>query len=507
MKKLSALSFRRCALAVFLVSALLTGFFALCSPLFTDDLDFAAQHFSSFSALLHYCLHYGNGRLLGNLGAAIFCDHTALRTVVRALCIGSLTVLLPLAAGAEDKRSLLLSFLLVFGVSPDLFAETYAWSSGFQNYIPPVVFLLVCLILWQRSERFSHRKLVFACVGTFVLAAAAQLYVELNSLIHVLAALVLLCLSRSRAKKSVSLCALAGTALGGAVMIAIPKLFEREYALIAFYRRIYLSSLSEMFGSLWKNGLKLTGFFVGDCFLCLLLGVGVFLLLRQNAPRAARPGWHRAASVLSLALPVYSLLYRAFFSGWSAVWLADIQKLFFALLLLAFLAAFVYALTLTENKARRTAAIVLLALAVCSLAPMTVVYPAPVRTIYLCYTFLALAALIVWEEVLPRSSALFRRDTAVLGLLAAVLLSLLLVFQFLNIRHVDRLNTDYIEKKLAEGSTEIELIRTPSDYVFKNTSSYLGHYYFLSEPNDVDFTFTDYDSWVAKRQLEENRKN
>ena len=87
--------------------------------------------------------------------------------------------------------------------------------------------------------------------------------------------------------------------------------------------------------------------------------------------------------------------------------------------------------------------------------------------------------------------------------LAAGILSLLLLLQFAAVAYTDRLNTEYIERQLAAGSTQIALITPPSDYVYRNTSSYVGHYYYLQEPNDVQFTFTDYASWSAARSLEQ----
>lgn len=504
MDAIAAFSRKKFLWLLFLASAVFAAVLMLCSPMFTDDYDFASRHFSSFSEILHYCLHYGNGRLIGNVGAALFAASVPVRTVVRALLLAGLVVLLPMTVQARRKTSWLLSFLLVFGVAPTMFAEVYSWASGFQNYVPPVFLLTLCMLLWQSADR-GRCPLWLRCAAVFLLALAGQLYVELDTIVCCLAALAALILSRrhSAARKAVSSLWLAGTLAGGAVMLVIPRLFEREYQLIAFYRHVYLSSFREMLDSVWTNGLKLIGFFSGACFLCAAMGLAVFLLLGKTRGAWRRPGAWRACRAVSLALPLYSLIFRAFFSGGRFVWLPALPKLLFALLCIGFLFVFICAAAHAGDRTLLVRVCVLLGLAVCSIGPMLVVYPAPERSVYLCYVLLSCAALAVFEFLLPSMSAAGQKPARLGACLAAGILSLLLLLQFAAVAYTDRLNTEYIERQLAAGSTQIALITPPSDYVYRNTSSYVGHYYYLQEPNDVQFTFTDYASWSAARSLEQ----
>lgn len=508
MDAIASLSKKKYLWFVFGFTAIFAGILMACSPMFTDDYDFAAQQFSSFSEVLDYCLHYGNGRLLGNIGAAYFSTNVVLCTAVRAFMLAGLVVLLPPAVNAQRKSTWLISFLLTFGVAPTMFAEAYSWSSGFQNYVPPVFLALLCLLLWQRADK-AHCPLWLRCAAVFLLAAAAQLYVELDSIIFVLATVIALVLSHKKAAayKKTALCWLIGTAAGGIIMLAIPQLFEREYQLIAFYRHVYLSSFDEMVQSVWTNGLKLLGFFSGDCFLCAALGLGTFLLLKKTAAHWTHPIAYRSSHLIALALPTYSLLSRAFFSGGRFVCLSALPKLVFALLCIGLLAVLICAAAHTGNKAFLTRICVLVSLAVCSIAPMLVVYPAPERTVYLCYTLLSCAALSIFEYLIPSIPEKIQKTAHFAGCLTAGVLSVLLLLQFISIAYVDNLNTEYIETQLAEGSTQISVANPPSDYVYKNTTSYLGHYYYLNEPNDVQFTFTDYASWSAVRAMEKQINN
>lgn len=493
---------------VFLATAIFSAVLMACSPMFTDDYDFASQNFSSFSDVLDYCLHYGNGRLIGNIGAAYFSTSPVLRTAVRALMLAGLVVLLPMTVNAHRKSIWLISFLLVFGVAPTMFAEVYSWSSGFQNYVPPVFLALLCLLLWQSSDK-GRCPIWLRCIAVFLLASFGQLYVELDSIIFVLAAGTVLVLSRnkSRARKLISLFWLAGTAVGGIIMLAIPRLFEREYELIAAYRHVYLSSFSEMINSVWTNGLKLLGFFSGDCLLCCALGLGVFFLLGRTADTWTHPTVYRASRLVSLSLPLYSLVSRSFFSGSRFVWLGTLPKLVFALLCISFLVVLLCAAAHTGRKDFFVRTCILVALAICSIGPMLVVYPAPERTVYLCYILLSCSALNLFEYLLPVFPAASQKAARFGAGITAGLLSLLLLLQFASIAHVDHLNTQYIKSQLAQGSDLISVANPPSDYVYRNTTSYLGHYYYLNEPNDVQFTFTDFASWYAVRTMEQQMNN
>ena len=133
---------------IFGVSFLFFLLISWCAPHSSDDYLFADPELTSFRKILDYALHYGNGRLLGNLGAIYLVKHTALRVVVKAFTISALIVLIPAVLKVKSKWHYLLSMFLVIGCSSSVFAQVFSWTSGFQNYVPPVLLTLFIIYIY-----------------------------------------------------------------------------------------------------------------------------------------------------------------------------------------------------------------------------------------------------------------------------------------------------------------------------------------------------------------------
>ena len=113
---------------------------AMLSPLVVDDYLFGSLNLSSFQENVDYVLHYGNGRLLGNLTVLYLVQHPVIRSAVKALTfllIGLfMTRIVDSISGGENEN---IVFLLLIAMAPQLFAQTFSWTSGFCNYAPPIV--------------------------------------------------------------------------------------------------------------------------------------------------------------------------------------------------------------------------------------------------------------------------------------------------------------------------------------------------------------------------------
>ena len=133
----------------FLFFACVLFFFLLmlCVPLVSDDLEFSKLRFSGFADLMDYILHYGNGRVLGNLCAITLVKYPVTIALVKALIISCIIFLIPALLGVESPSGYALSFFLFASIPQTLFAQVYSWASGFFNYLPPVWITLIILFL------------------------------------------------------------------------------------------------------------------------------------------------------------------------------------------------------------------------------------------------------------------------------------------------------------------------------------------------------------------------
>lgn len=138
--------------AYFAGSFLFFAFIMWCAPYSSDDIDFLSLQFERLSGYLDFALHYGNGRLLGNLCAILLCHSKLLCVLVKAGVLASCVVLIPSLLGHTDKLGYTLSFLLFTLIEPAVFGEVYVWTSGFSNYLPPIWLSLIILCVLNSAK-------------------------------------------------------------------------------------------------------------------------------------------------------------------------------------------------------------------------------------------------------------------------------------------------------------------------------------------------------------------
>ena len=142
-------------LCVFFIVFVLFAYIAWCSPLVSDDLQFAGYGFTTLRELAHFSLNYGNGRLLGNLLSGILSNNRVLYSLVSGFCTAVIAVMIPKAAGAENNVSYLLSALFLILCSSEMFSQVYTWTCGFSNYVPPVAIALTVVYLVLNYNKVS----------------------------------------------------------------------------------------------------------------------------------------------------------------------------------------------------------------------------------------------------------------------------------------------------------------------------------------------------------------
>lgn len=145
------LPLRRLKWHFFAGSFLFFAFIMWCAPYSSDDVAFMGLSFDTLAGYLDYALHYGNGRLLGNLCAILLCHCKLLAVVVKAGVLASCVVMLPRLLNCTDRIGFFLSFILFILIEPAVFGEVYVWTSGFSNYMPPAWLTLMILCVLKKD--------------------------------------------------------------------------------------------------------------------------------------------------------------------------------------------------------------------------------------------------------------------------------------------------------------------------------------------------------------------
>lgn len=525
----------------FIISFAFFAVIAWNSPLTSDDLEFLGYRFTSFSQVFNFSITYGNGRLLGNISSVLLVTSRPLRTLVRALIMSLLTVLLPYAAGAKKKETYLLSCLLTVSLSSGVFAQVYAWCSGFHNYVPPVLATLIVYSAYRFCAEKKTGTPVYTalCVGVAVVSYSGQLFVEHSTCIAVLAAIILLAVSLKYGRKCLAMAvtSLTFSVLGAATMFLIPKFFAipGNRSENARYWIFEYSGINKILNAFLTNVGKLTSYIATSLILVLALCLFViFTVLRDRQTMPRIPGCIMLgvsfASIFFFTLNFFTNHVYALFG-------VRIDSILLTLLLLAFVCSLIMCSFMSLRT--KITILVILILAAGALLPMAMVSPNGPRVVYHSYVFLSAAFLLAFDSaaaagktvtakeskstadsnkirsgkgnkdrskdkndkttqiVIPES---FLKAVSALVLVAIMCFTLYIGSKFLRFGWLENVRTEHFDAETAAGATEIEYYSIRDNYlwVYESDNWPLGHCWYHEKCDDILFKRIDMDDWFEK---------
>lgn len=474
-------------------------FFAimLCAPKSYDDFEFADVAKGSFQDMVSFALTYGNGRVLGNLGGVVLQTSIVLAAFAKALVMTGLIYLVPGILGIPVGAALGLSFLVFAGMEPAEFAQVMTWTSGFQNFVPPVFLSLLALYLMQNypTEGGKTGKKALYLLAVALLGVTCQLYGEHSLIVHlVLAAVVLAKTIKDREHRGLAaavvflLAVLAGTGLH----LLTPKLFVKGTSHVDTYRAIHLGNIRDTLFCCARNFLRLCNQYCG--LLGLPLCAGAWFAGKATAHRRSEKAnrWQQGMCILPAGYMLFSRMMDA--NGWFGE-LGLMQEAMAAVVVVLPLGAWVWALIFQEDTFYRDRQLALLGFAVFALAPLLVVHPIGYRVQFHSYVFLVLACFHSGRKVLPS----WKPEWCRAGKRAVQTICLLLVacmgMTFFTIRTLDKARDTHIRQELEKGAEEIYIFRFPMDYVHDDRDPMLDRYYYRETWADTQFPVLTFDIW------------
>ena len=449
-------------------------------PLISDDFEFADLALTSPRDLFSYVLYYGNGRLMGNLTGVFLVNYPILCAFIKAATFCGIIYLLPRVITVPLRNRTFIAALvpfLVLGANPDIMGQVFTWTSGWANFVPPILIGLFCFYVIRSQSRFSFK----AASVIVVLGFLGQLYVEHATAIQILSAGCLLFYYHKqgcKVKIGYTLCWLVAGICGAALMLVIPKIFYLEVNRTTGYRTFHIidfvshiSSAVLFVLSTFEQCTALLAVFSVFGFLVnkkktlvSILKKAIYLLV--PAFLFICPHLNLAGGILTLAKHGSALVY-------------------IAVLLLDTL--------LIKDKHQKLSIIWLYTMAVIATAPFLVITPFGERCMYLSYILLCIAALIGVEYGLENSMVhtkllqyVFHGATAVICIILAVSL--------VKIHHYDNVRDSHIRQQITEGKSKITVFNLPTRYAFN--TYLLDRYYYDQQPGDVTFETVDLNTWM-----------
>ena len=488
---------------IFLLTLLFFALVMYCAPFSSDDLEHILFQRTQIGQALHDVLYYGNGRFLGNLGTIYLCNNTVLRVSCKALSSALLAALLPAALGIYSPRHHLLSFLLIICMSGSLFGQVFTWTSGFTNYIPPILFCLIVLCLLRslpargKIGRFLIHILII-CFGT-----AAQLFNEVATVFNCLLSVILLAIAVSKnGRRSGPLTFTLASFAGAAIMYLLPIVFYVENNRSSGYRSVAAGGLKSMVASVITHSSSLSAYIAENLVLCLLLCFCAYHVLHKYG----LPGRYAAAARVLRHLIIIAAVYflcNCFVNN--GIWhgrLKPVRHLLSFVFVLIPLAGMFIGVMLGRRIRYRLHFAVLFALSLFVILPLLIVNPISMRCLAQFYVTQAAVILLYCARYVEIPEARIRTVNRMLCL-TAVSVAIVISMAFVNIRWLSDTRDRYIARQMEQGATEIAIFPIPYDYVFWDGPATYPYMYHYSQPGDIRFIAIPYEDWSWMYGVEE----
>ena len=405
-----------------------------------------------------------NGRYAGNLLVIVLTRSNLLKTIVIAGTIVTITYLIMKIINVYNYALYWLSLLLIFVMPLPIFSQTIAWTSGFTNYVIPMVGILIFFYVFKNvlCENYKFNKKLL--LPMFLVGFISALFMENLTLYNIFISGVLLIYTKIVHKKVDSTQVSFGI---GAILGAVYMFSNSSYRMVLSgadtYRsvskegNIILNAIKTYFDEIYPSfNFQYTWI---NIFLCLLLSIKAVKMLKENNKCFVRV-FLGSIIFFVFAYGIYNLLM---FLNPNLDVFKDYKKYVEGLLVIAFCIC-IFLITLLDIKSNikmRIALLIEMSI-VWITAPLFFVNPISPRCFFPVYIMFVMLVCAFYDDVMGE-----RNKYYYVYLFIWILRIAMLFFVYNNISKANEERINYIQNKVAAGEKRVEVQRIKySDYVW-----------------------------------------
>lgn len=357
-----------------------------------DVLIFTRDYESGFLTILNEAIHYGNGRLLGNVLGFYFSHHFTAAIFVTAFFL-TLTVYLANRLFFDGKSKYIFPIAVLTALPAiGIMREVYCMIAAFCNYAVPFVFALISCNMIKNLRCGGSRLLL---VPLAVSSACACLFSENTTVVLICLAVLIIIFDLFKEKKMTVAGAvnLVFTAVGTGIMLLIPRVTDTTEKL-SYYRGYVTEPMSLLYNAI--SALRSFAVLAAQYLPVYLVISAVMIFVLYRHCKHGK-GFKILLTALLCVLPILSLLTLIFFekaSNFSAVYL---------LVELVYLAAVLAVSVLSKRKEFILSTLATVILLGSAVAPMMIVNHRGDRTFFTTFAILLCFALylisVIREEI------------------------------------------------------------------------------------------------------------
>lgn len=399
-----------------------------------------------------------NGRYLGNICVLVLTRNRIRRAIVMTICLFSIIKLINKIVNKNNNYLTYLSLLLLLVIPKFMFREALAWTSGFTNYVIPVVLLL---LYYYNYNNHKDNKLNLFLV--FILGISISLFMEHITIYSLILSIFILIRDYMKQKK-ISLYNISYFlgSLTGSIIMFTNKAYYSISKGVDTYRTAPQgligkgkNAINAYFETIYKR-LVLDNMFL-ILILVILLVLVVTLYLKNKSNNKSK-----LISISNLIIITYSIYQIIHFTNldWQIIgeFTVYFEGIFTALFFLSiFIITFI---TISNKKIKEKLIFYLISIVVLTL-PLLLVIPIGPRCFFPMYVLFILYIMTLIDylenkKIIKITKNIKKLTIYLIGIFYIYLIS---IYSFIYIEDINRLN--YINKEIEKGNKTIEIKKLP----------------------------------------------
>ena len=439
-----------------------------------------------------------NGRWAGNILVMILTRFRIFRAIfIASTLLGIIYFIKKLTKTTETGTLLSIFLLLCMPIS--MLAQAIAWTSGFANYVPPVLLILIYIYLnrniFYKEKVEINNKLI---IPLLIMGFINSLFIEHMTIYNCLLALTIVIYQL--VKKEHNLANI--FYLIGAISGAILMFTNTAYTAIATgedtYRTIEQSNIiTNAFNTYFSDYYKyfIHNNTVLNIVLCILVLYAVyrFYKYQKESLNKVKDIFLKIATTGIIGYLTY-IIYQRIMSGGN-IFILDNYKLYLEgiIMLIFALSLLIISLIICVSKARQKRMIFELISIFIIAGPLLVVTPIGPRCFFPTYVFFILLC-IEWLNEITKRKELLNLNNALKLIVLLLFICNLSIYRYTY--KIDTLREEHIKKHL--NDTKIVLPKIPyANYLWApNPVSFeesFKEYYHIDKTTELEFI--DYKTW------------
>lgn len=443
-----------------------------------------------------------NGRYLGNLLVLLLTRYRNIKAIIIALSLTLITYFSSIVVDKKNYTFLLISAVLVFLLPQPIFKQAIAWTSGFTNYVPPILLVLIWICI--NKDLLENKKVNISnwCIfPIFILGICTCLFMEHVTIYAVLLGIFFIIYSLvKKLKINISQIAYSIGTLIGAFLMFQNEAYHHVTIGDDFYREIpkdglIMQAIKRYFYTVYDN------LIMNNTVILILISFCLVFLFYKFIYKNNKFKYQKLAKSSILIIVFYSFyaLISEFFPNWEIFEL--IYKAAEGLLTSIYFVAlviFIFILPCNINKNRLY--FFLVSIVVLTL-PLLIVSPVTPRCFYPMYVLFSIFVMCLIKECFKYINGEFFYKGINYIFKGILLVTMFYIFCIIfSAFHVTNAMIEYIEQQKKLSVEEIVLPKTVYEDYMKhpyphNAENMKRFKLYYNIPDNIKINFIDYKEW------------